>query len=86
MEVRFCPGCNQVVPPHYLYCPQCGEDLARSPDLEILLDKCLQPLVEMERRNNRYRLGLLLSRLELLDEGLGLFLEEQRKDPRASCR
>lgn len=86
MEVRFCPGCSHVVPPHYLFCPQCGIDLGRSPDLEALLDRCLQPLEEMEQKNNRYRLGLLLSRLELLDEGLGLFLEEGRKDPRASCR
>jgi len=50
------------------------------------LDRCLQPLEEMERRNDRYRLGLLLSRLELLDEGLGVFIEEGRKDPRATCR
>lgn len=86
MEVRFCPDCSHVVPPHYLYCPQCGADLGRSHDLEALLDRCLQPLEEMERKNNRQRLTLLLSRLELLDEGLGLFLEEGRKDHRASCR
>jgi hypothetical protein len=29
---------------------------------------------------------LLLSRLELLDEGLGVFLEEGRKDHQATCR
>ena len=86
MEVRFCPSCSHVVPPHYRYCPQCGAGLTESPDLEVLLDQCLRPLEEMERRNNRHRLGLLLSRLDLLDEGLGLFLEERRKDPRASCR
>jgi len=61
-------------------------ELGQSPDLDVLLDQCLQPLEEMERRNDRYRLGLLLSRLELLEEGLGLFLEEGRKDPRATCR
>jgi len=60
--------------------------LGQSPDLEALLDRCLQPLEEMEWRNNRYRLGLLLSRLELLEEGLGLFLEEHSKDPKATCR
>ena len=86
MEVRFCPACSHVVPPHYLYCPQCGTELSGSPDLEVLLDRCLRPLEEMEFRNNRHRLGLLLSRLELLEEGLALFLEEGRKDPRASCR
>ena len=86
MEVRFCPGCSHVVPPHYLYCPQCGHPLGQSPDLEVLLDRCLQPLEEMERRNDKYRLGLLLSRLELLDEGLGVFLEKHRKDPRPTCR
>ncbi len=86
MEVRFCPGCSHVVPPHYLYCPQCGSELGRSPDLAALLDRCLRPLEEMELRNDRYRLGLLLSRLELLDEGLGLFLEERRKDSPAPYR
>ncbi len=86
MEVRFCPGCSHVVPPHYLYCPQCGTAIGRSPDLAALLDRCLQPLEEMERRNDRYRLALLLSRLELLDEGLALFLEERRKDSPAPYR
>ncbi len=86
MEVSFCPDCSHAVPPHYLFCPQCGADLSHTPDFEGLLDQCLKPLEEMEWRNNRHRLALLLTRLEVLEEGLGLFLEEGRKDPRASCR
>lgn len=86
MEVHLCAACSQVVLPQYLYCPQCGEAQHRAADLEALLDECLRPLEEMERRNNRYRLGLLLSRLDRLDEGLGLILDEAAKDPGAACR
>ncbi|MEI8093942.1 MAG: hypothetical protein WCG80_06990 [Spirochaetales bacterium] len=83
MEVRFCPGCSQVVHSHYIYCPQCGASLHVTPDLDELLDKCLRPLEEMEQRNSVHRLELLLSRLVLLEEGLGLLLGEEQV---SACR
>gem|GEM_PF-3369746 len=86
MEVRLCSDCSHIVPPHYFYCPQCGSPLVQTPSLDVLLDRCLKPLEEMEHRNRQQRLSLLLSRLELLDEGLGLILEEGRKDHQTTCR
>ena len=83
MQVRFCPGCAQVVPNHYLYCPHCGLELRITPELRELLDRCLRPLEEMEQRNTVQRLDSMLTRLEVLDKGLGLLLGEEQT---AACR
>ncbi len=83
MEVRLCQGCSQVVHARYSFCPQCGSALKVTPDLEALLDRCLKPLEEMEQKNNVRRLELLLSRLLLLEEGLGALLGEEQAQ---ACR
>jgi hypothetical protein len=72
-----------MVAAHYSYCPQCGVDLKVSTDLDVLLDQCLKPLEELEQKNNVHRLELMLTRLLLLEEGLGLLLGEEQTQ---ACR
>ncbi len=47
MNVKFCPACRSLILVDFRYCPYCGAEAKKGPDLEEALEA---PFAEIERR------------------------------------